>query len=295
MAEFQLQPFILQFKLMQEPTCPKLGGGVSGNFKRQYTMETYADKTSKNKSQAVAHSLAKQKSNNESAFQLVDNRPETIVQKKLQESINNSPRVQELNVYQKMVDNRYSKQSKPIQKMENTIGVIQKVHKDIPSPNKEQVLLMDFLNQRNHEIVKRNKLESRGTHGTNWMHAISIMQGIKSQVPKEMRTSDVTPEEGGFFVDISATGKDQSHDFAKMAAYGTQEEATPPFYKDDQQKRDAFEKHAENNKGTRKAIILEIWGPKEASPEARKKGQQSNEDIYRANAHHLVATLKDSL
>lgn len=173
--------------------------------------------------------------------------------------------------------------------------LIQKQHKDIPAPRKEQVWIMGLLNQRNHAIVKKYKMESKGTHGTNWMHAISIMQGIKSVVPKEMRTSDVTPEGGGFFVDISKSGEAHSHDFAKMAAYGTPEEATPPHFSDDLKKRDDFNKHVKSGKGTLRAVILEIWGQKNALPETREKGQQPDEDIYKANANLLVATLKDSL
>ena len=172
--------------------------------------------------------------------------------------------------------------------------LIQKQHKNIPAPSEEEVRLMDFLNQRNREIIREYKMESKGTHGTNWMHAISIMQGIKSVVPKEMRTSDVTPEEGGFFVDISKSGEAQSHDFAKMAAYGTEEEAKPPYYNNEKE-RAAFNEHVKSGKGTRRAIILEIWGQKKAQPEKRIEGQQADEDIYRTNAHLLVATLKDSL
>ncbi|GEM_PF-5437185 len=68
-------------------------------------MNKYADKTSENKSQSVDNSLTKQQSNNESTFQPVNNRPETIVQRKLQEAINNSPRVQQLRALQEMTNN----------------------------------------------------------------------------------------------------------------------------------------------------------------------------------------------
>ena len=67
-------------------------------------MNTHADKAHENKDQAVANGLFKQQSNNESAFQLVDNRTEAIAQRKLQEAIDNSPRVQQLKSYQEMAN-----------------------------------------------------------------------------------------------------------------------------------------------------------------------------------------------
>ena len=67
-------------------------------------MNTHVDKTSENKSQAVANSLPKLQSNSESTFQFMDNRPETIAQRKLQEAINNNPHVQQLKAYQEMAN-----------------------------------------------------------------------------------------------------------------------------------------------------------------------------------------------
>lgn len=71
-------------------------------------MNTHADKTQENKSRAVANSLPKLQSNSESTFQFMDNRPETIAQLKLQEAINNSPRVKQLKAYQEMANNSLS-------------------------------------------------------------------------------------------------------------------------------------------------------------------------------------------
>ena len=99
-------------------------------------MNTHADKSQENKSQAVANSLPKLQSESESTFQFVDNRPEAIAQRKLQEAINNSPRVQPLKAYQEMANNspqvkqlRASQlmadnfTSKPVQKEENNTGL----------------------------------------------------------------------------------------------------------------------------------------------------------------------------
>ncbi len=99
-------------------------------------MNTHADKSQENKSQAVANSLPKLQSESESTFQFVDNRPEAIAQRKLQEAINNSPRVQPLKAYQEMANNspqvkqlRASQlmadnfTSKPVQQEENNTGL----------------------------------------------------------------------------------------------------------------------------------------------------------------------------
>ena len=83
-------------------------------------MNTHADKTSENKSQAVTNSLPKLQSIGESAVQFVDNRPEAIAQRKLQKAIDNSPRVQQLKAYQKMANNSPQvKQLKVYQAMAN--------------------------------------------------------------------------------------------------------------------------------------------------------------------------------
>ncbi|PWW06711.1 hypothetical protein [Mangrovibacter plantisponsor] len=258
-------------------------------------MNIHANKNHERKRQSVANDVSLNRSTRKGGFQFVDNRLEAVGQRKTREIIANSPRNQQLIQLQEMANNYSANQDVFISKSDNASDVIQKQHKNIPAPNELGVRVLDFLNQRNHAIVKKFKMESKGTHGTNWMHAISIMQGIKAQIPKEMRTSDVTPEEGGFFVDISESGKAQSHEFAEMAAYGTEEEGTPPRFDDSDQKREEFKAHVKRGKGTRRAIILEIWGQKNARPEPRKKGQQEDEDIYRTNAHLLVATLKDSL
>lgn len=69
-------------------------------------MKTFADKKSENNSQAVVNSLPKLQSNEETAFRLADNRPETIVQRKMQEIANNSPQVSKLESLQEMSNRR---------------------------------------------------------------------------------------------------------------------------------------------------------------------------------------------
>ncbi len=62
-------------------------------------MNTYADKTQDNKSQSVASTIARKQGVGESIFQFVDNRPESIAQKKLQDMANNSRRIKQLRAF----------------------------------------------------------------------------------------------------------------------------------------------------------------------------------------------------
>lgn len=64
-------------------------------------MNSHADKTPENKSKAVANNSEKQEIGGESWLHTA---PETIAQRKLQEAINNSPRVQQLKAYKAMAD-----------------------------------------------------------------------------------------------------------------------------------------------------------------------------------------------
>lgn len=86
-------------------------------------MNTHADKTQEKKSQSVANAVSRQQSGGGSTFQFVDNRPEAIVQRKLQEMAKNSPQVKPLRTFQGVVNNYSSQQQQPIQKKENNIGL----------------------------------------------------------------------------------------------------------------------------------------------------------------------------
>jgi hypothetical protein len=102
-------------------------------------MNTHADKTQENKSQAVSTVDSQMQSGGEATFQFVDNRPEAVAQRKLQEMANNSPQVSQLRAFQDMannssqvkqaaqlqamVDNYSAQQSQPIQKKENNTGL----------------------------------------------------------------------------------------------------------------------------------------------------------------------------
>ena len=101
-------------------------------------MITRADKTQENKSQSVAKAVSQKQSSGESTFRFVDNRPEAIAQRKLEEMANNSPQVRQLKAFQDMADNSYQAkqlaqlqamadnncpQQKPTQKKENNTGL----------------------------------------------------------------------------------------------------------------------------------------------------------------------------
>tara|TARA_B110001469_G_C9487684_1_gene244190 strand:+ start:253 stop:489 length:237 start_codon:yes stop_codon:yes gene_type:complete len=68
-------------------------------------MNTHADETQENKSQTVTAEASQIQSGGESTFQFVDNRPEAVAQRKLQEMANNSPQVSQLRAFQVMVNN----------------------------------------------------------------------------------------------------------------------------------------------------------------------------------------------
>ena len=101
-------------------------------------MNTHADKTQGNKSQAVSAADSQMQSRGESAFQFVDNRPEAVAQRKLQEMANNSLQVSQLRAFQEMANNspqakqaaqlqtmadNHSAKQQPIQKKENNTGL----------------------------------------------------------------------------------------------------------------------------------------------------------------------------
>jgi hypothetical protein len=101
-------------------------------------MNTHADKTQENKSQSVANKVSPKQSGGESTFQFVDNRPEAVAKRKLQDMANNSPQVSQLRAFQNMANispqakqtaqlqamaDNHSSQPQPIQKKENNTGL----------------------------------------------------------------------------------------------------------------------------------------------------------------------------
>jgi hypothetical protein len=73
-------------------------------------MNTHADKTQEDKSQSMANTVSQVHRSSESVFQFVDNRPETKVQRELQEIANNSPQTKQAAQLQAIVANNSAKQ-----------------------------------------------------------------------------------------------------------------------------------------------------------------------------------------
>ena len=101
-------------------------------------MKTQDYNTQEKKSQSPSYGKLQSPVSGESTFQFVDNRPEAVAQRKLQDMANNSPRVSQLKVYQDMAKNspqpnkiaqlqtmadNHSAQQQPIQKKENNTGL----------------------------------------------------------------------------------------------------------------------------------------------------------------------------
>lgn len=68
-------------------------------------MNTHADKTQENKNQSLFNETSHKQNGSNSTFQFVDNRPEAIAQRKLQEMANNSQQVSQLKAFQGMANN----------------------------------------------------------------------------------------------------------------------------------------------------------------------------------------------
>jgi len=86
-------------------------------------MNTYADKTQENKNQSVVNAASQKQSCSRSTFQFVDNRPEAVTQRKLQEMANNSPLAKQVAQLQAMADTHSAQHQQPIQKKENNTGL----------------------------------------------------------------------------------------------------------------------------------------------------------------------------
>ena len=86
-------------------------------------MNTHADKTQEDKSQSVANAVIQKQGGGESTFQFVDNRPEAMAQRKLQEMAKNSSRGIKVAQLQVMLYN-HSLEQQPIQKKENVIQLL---------------------------------------------------------------------------------------------------------------------------------------------------------------------------
>ena len=82
-------------------------------------MYAQVEKPKENKRRAVANSVAQKRSSGEPTFQFVDNLPEAIAQRKLQEMANNTPQAKHSDQLQAMTDNYSARQPYHTQRKEN--------------------------------------------------------------------------------------------------------------------------------------------------------------------------------
>lgn len=73
-------------------------------------MNTYADKTNKKENPSFSVAEPQKQNNSKSIFQLVDNRPEAVAQRKLQEMANSSSQVKQMIASHNMSNNQPNKQ-----------------------------------------------------------------------------------------------------------------------------------------------------------------------------------------
>ncbi|MDG1434819.1 MAG: hypothetical protein P8Q41_12450 [Saprospiraceae bacterium] len=110
-------------------------------------MNTFVGRKEENKNQSVANEVSQKRRKGETTYQFVDNRPEVVSQRKLQEMTNNSQQVSQLKSFQVMAnnspkakqtvqlqskaDNQPNKQQNPIQKKENNTLIYNSVEQSI--------------------------------------------------------------------------------------------------------------------------------------------------------------------
>lgn len=90
-------------------------------------MNTHTSKTQEKKSKSASLANSQMKNGGESTFQFVDNRPEAIAQRKLQETANNSPLIKQL---KSTVFTSDSRQYYTIQKKQNVVQLLSEKDED---------------------------------------------------------------------------------------------------------------------------------------------------------------------
>lgn len=91
-------------------------------------MNTHADKTTESKSSSVGNGLSLNQSGSPQKIQLLNNRPEALTQRKIQETINDSEQVNQLRTIHSLANNKNTKQLKTAQ-VSTTTPVVQRTPK----------------------------------------------------------------------------------------------------------------------------------------------------------------------
>ncbi len=86
-------------------------------------MHTHADKTQENKNQSVSNVESNKQSSAEPILQFIDNRPEALAQRKLQEMANDSLQAKQTAQLNAIADIHTTRLEHPIQKKENNTGL----------------------------------------------------------------------------------------------------------------------------------------------------------------------------
>lgn len=98
-------------------------------------MYAQVEKSKENKSRTVANSVGQKQSNVKKGFEFDDNRPETVVQRKLQGMVNNSPQAKQAAQLQRMANNYSSRLQQPIQRTINDdLQALEDVYQETNDP-----------------------------------------------------------------------------------------------------------------------------------------------------------------
>ena len=150
-------------------------------------MNTHADKTQENKSRSVANAVSQKQISGDPTFQFVDNRPEAIAQRKLQEMANNSPRALKLKAFQEMADNSpQAKQAAQLQAMANSSSILTNMDlkKDVVQLATDPISYTNEPPESFAQVVEDAKLISRSQTGGGPLVEISGGEKLKDLKPE---------------------------------------------------------------------------------------------------------------
>lgn len=171
-------------------------------------MNIHAHKTRENKSQSAANSVSSNKRYAESAFQFVDNRPEAIVQRRLQEMVNNSPHIKQQKRFQKDIELGDKTNYLPIQRK---ITVAGKAYGTETRPKDKIDNWDDLTQEQRRKISSWLEADKRKYAFGNWDHvkfeAIEAVNRLDYLKPREFEGN---PTERGKRINREQNKSDQA-------------------------------------------------------------------------------------
>lgn len=139
-------------------------------------MNTRIDKAAENKNQAIGNL----RSDGNPVSQFMDNRPEAIAQRKMQEAISNSSRVQQLKAHQEMINTspRVLQQHAPVQmvKLDPAAAVAQAAAKRKAEPSNRAAMTNDWIADAD-EVATTTMWTRAAPHGYIYNFSNSITNG----------------------------------------------------------------------------------------------------------------------